>query len=146
MKQNEIPLTERLAESLDEMLVDNGFEKPKVHIIDKDSLITKRMGLKVTKRVAPRVTVKIELNKDTPLSSFFVVTYQNCSCSFKITDCSMLAPERTKTIKPIIRIKTYIKQMWRNYQHIFFELLDDLYATPRDKINKILSDQQIKPR
>ena len=148
MKQNEIPLTERLAESLDEMLVDNGFEKIRQHVIEKDSPITKYMGLTVTKRTPPRVTIKIELSKEKPLDSFFSVTYQNCSCRFKITDCSMMAPEHTKAkaIKPITKIKPYIRQMWRNYQHAFFELLDELYDTPRDKINKILANQQIKPR
>ena len=36
--------------------------------------------------------------------------------------------------------------MWRNYQHMFFKLLDELYDTPRDKINKIFANQQNKPR
>ncbi len=142
------PLAKILAEHLDEMLVDNGIEKPRKHIIDKDSLITKRMGLLVTKRVAPRVKIQFEMLPKAPLESYFIVTYQNCSCCFKITDCSIVGSEyqQIKTIKPIMKIKTFIKQMWRNYQHMFFELLDELYDTPQDKINKILANQQIKPR
>lgn len=148
MKQNGISFTERLAESLDEMLVDNGFEKNRQHVIEEDSPITKYMGLTVSKRTPPRATIKIELNKEKPLDSFFSVTYQNCSCRFKITDCSMMAHTHIKaeTIKPIVKIKPYIRQMWRNYQHAFFEMLDELYDTPQDKINKILANQQIKPR
>lgn len=152
MKHNDISLSERLSqklsENLDELLVDNGIEKNRPHIIETNSPITKYMGLVVSKRIPPRVTIEIELNKDKPLDSFFIVTYQNCSCRFKITDCSIVLPEHTKhkKIKPIIKIKTFIKQMWRNYQHAFFELLDELYDTPRDKINKILANQQNKPR
>lgn len=148
MNDNKNTFTQKMAEALDEMLVDNGIEKPRKHIIETGSLITQRMGLLVTKRVAPRVSIQIELLKDKPLESFFTVNYQNCSCCFKIIDCSIMISENTKAkaIKPITRIKTYIKQMWRNYQHTFFELLDELYDTPRDKINKIISNQQIKPR
>ena len=139
-------LEEKLANQLDDLLVDNGIEKPRTHIIEKDSPITKYMGLTVSKRTPPRATIKIELNQDKPLDSSFNITYQNCSCRFKITDCSMMAPENMNTPTQIVKIQIFIKQMWRNYQHAFFELLDDLYATTTDKINKIISNQQIKPR
>lgn len=140
-----IPLAKILAEHLDEMLVDNGLEKPRQHVIERDNPITQKMGLLVTKRVAPRVTIQFKLLKHEPLESFFIVTYQNCSCRFKITDCSMLTDEHENN--PIVKIKTFIKQMWRNYQHVFFELLDEMYITKNEKINQIIQSQnQYKPR
>jgi len=139
-------LEENLANQLDDLLVDNGIEKPRYHIIEEDSLITKYMGLTVSKRTPPRTTIKIELNKDKPLDSFFNITYQNCSCRFKITDCSMMVPKNMNTPTQIVKIQVFVKQMWRNYQHAFFEMLDELYDTPRDKINKIFANQQINPR
>ncbi|MBQ6109901.1 MAG: hypothetical protein IJL05_00795 [Alphaproteobacteria bacterium] len=140
-----IPLAKILAEHLDEMLVDNGLEKPRQHVIEWDNPITKKMGLLVTKRVAPRVKLQFELINHDPLESFFIVTYKNCSCQFKMTDCSMLTDKNENN--PIVKIKTFIKQMWRNYQHVFFELLDEMYITKNEKINQIIQSQnQYKPR
>lgn len=140
-----IPLAKILAEHLDEMLVDNGLEKPRQHVIERDNPITQKMGLLVTKRVAPRVKLQFELINHDPLESFFVVTYKNCSCQFKMTDCSMLTDKNENN--PIVKIKTFIKQMWRNYQHVFFELLDEMYITKNEKINQIIQSQnQYKPR
>lgn len=140
-----IPLAKILAEHLDEMLVDNGLEKPRQHVIERDNPITQKMGLLVTKRVAPRVKLQFELINHDPLESFFIVTYKNCSCQFKMTDCSMLTDKNENN--PIVKIKTFIKQMWRNYQHVFFELLDEMYITKNEKINQIIQSQnQYKPR
>ncbi len=146
MKPDNVFWTEKMAESIDEILVDNGIEKPRKHVIDKNSLITKLMGLKVTKRTAPRVKIQFELVKDKPLESFFAVVYQNCSCRFRMTDCSMLAPDNINTPKPIVKIQMFIKQMWRNNQDIFFQILDNLYATTTDKINQIMANQRQNPK
>lgn len=136
-------LEDKLANNLDEMLVDNGIEKPRGHQIERDNLITKRMGLLVTKRVSPRATIQFKLLKNAPLESFFIVTYKDNSCCFKITDCSIINQEQydTNSIKHILKIKIFIKQMWRNYQHVLFELLDELYTTTTDKIHRIISEQ-----
>lgn len=144
MNYKNTPLNERLAESLDEMLVDNGIEKPRQHFVETNSLITKLMGLKVTKRATPRVEISFDLLTDKPLESFFTVKYKNCSARFKITDCSIIKQnaDTPEAIKSITNIQSFIKQMWRNNKDEFFALLDELYDTPHDKINKIIASQR----
>lgn len=112
---NEIQeLEKRLSEELDDLLVADNIEKEWERRFQGSS---KGMGMVVWIKDNPRINFKIEVYPNETEEPHFKITYQNCTCRFKIEDCSPMKAELKKGIPTQIqKIMKNIIKLWEKHQ------------------------------
>lgn len=112
---NEIQeLEKRLSEELDDLLVADNIEKERETHFQGSS---KGMGMVVWIKDNPRINFKIEVYPNETEEPHFKITYQHCTCRFKIEDCSPMKAELKKGIPTQIqKIMKNIIKLWEKHQ------------------------------
>jgi len=101
-----------LTEELDNLLVQNGLERPRRVNFNAPS---RGFGMLVAVKEKPRVSFKLEIYPNETEEPHFKVTYQNATCRFKITDCSPMKAEASRGIPTQIKkIMREITTVWSN--------------------------------
>ena len=143
-KTNITDLEKKLSNQLDGLLVDNGIENPRDIIIPKSN--ANLFVFSVFKQIAPRVQIKLEFFPNETEEPHFKVIYKNCSCRFKIKDCSMMPADckNIKTIRPIMNIKKLIVKMWENNYKELRELWEKTRPTDKNMKHQIIQNQKTR--
>lgn len=105
-------VSERLSEQLDDLLVESNLEPQR-----QSRLVFPKtgMGMVIAIKDPPRVSIKIDVFPNETEEPHFKVTYQNCTCRFKISDCSVMKAEATRGVpSQIQKIMKEIKKVWKD--------------------------------
>lgn len=143
-KTNITDLEAKLANQLDDLLVVNSIEEPRPMVfpdVPKGMMI-----LSIYKKVDPRIQIKLVFFSNETEEPHFKVIYKNCSCRFKIKDCSMMPADckNQKAIQPIINIKKQIFKMWQDNYTELCELWKETRPTDTNMKHQIIQDQKTK--
>lgn len=105
-------LFDQMTEQLDDLLVESNLEPRR-----QSRLVFPKtgMGMVISIKEPPRVSIKLDVFPNETEEPHFKVTYQNCSCRFKISDCSVMKAEATRGVPPQIKkIMKEIKKVWQD--------------------------------
>jgi hypothetical protein len=110
---NEIQeLDKRLAEELDDLLVESKLEQPRQTRLSYPP--RGMIGMIVAIKEKPRVDFKLEIYPNETEEPHFKITYQNTTCRFKLSDCSPMKAEAKNGIpNQIQKIMKEIKSVWK---------------------------------
>ena len=115
-----------LSEKLDDLLVRHNLE-PERAIRFSDGT-SRGMGMIIGVKESPRI--KFEIYPNETEEPHFKVTYKNCTCRFKISDCSPMKAEAKNGVPtPIKKVMKEIQFVWKSEKKYIVQKWNDLRPT-----------------